>query len=371
MKHSSSYSTHATGTPDTLLQCRKLLEQVGITEDSELAAELLETVLRMAADRPGRAEMKLILRAIKEIRYGFKMFKPYRGRRKVSIFGSARTGASSPDYAAARQFGQLISAAGFMVITGAGGGIMQAGHEGAGLNQSFGVAIKLPFEQKVNAVISGDPKLAYFRYFFSRKLMFIKESNAVALFPGGFGTHDEAFEALTLVQTGRADPMPIVMIDHPGGTYWRRWEAFVQEALLADAMISPSDTSLYLITDDVRAAVGHISNFYRNYVSMRFVSRRLVLRLRHAPNVQELARLNHDFHDILAHGVIEIVSGAEIEPVGAPDPELPRLVFHFNRNSAARLRQLIDQLNALASLPALADVPAPPGLGLPHPSLTA
>ncbi len=351
MNHLSNSASPITGTLETLRQCRKLLEQVGITEDSELAAELIQTVLRMAEDRPGRAEMKLILRAIKEIRYGFKMFKPYRGCRKISIFGSARSVSSSPDYAAARQFGQLIRAAGFMVITGAGGGIMQAGHEGAGLNQSFGVAIKLPFEQKVNAVISGDPKLAYFRYFFSRKLMFIKESNAVALFPGGFGTHDEAFEALTLVQTGRADPMPIVMIDHPGGTYWRRWEAFVREALLAEAMISPVDTSLYLITDDVNTAVSHITTFYRNYISLRFVDRRLVLRLRHPPAADELDRLNADFHDILAEDRIRLASAAEIEPVDAPIPNLPRLVLHFNRNSPARLRQLIDRLNILGSLP--------------------
>ena len=366
MKHLSNSASPITGTLETLRQCRKLLEQVGITEDSELAAELIQTVLRMAEDRPGRAEMKLILRAIKEIRYGFKMFKPYRGCRKISIFGSARTVSSSPDYAAARQFGQLISAAGFMVITGAGGGIMQAGHEGAGLNQSFGVAIKLPFEQKVNAVISGDPKLAYFRYFFSRKFMFIKESNAVALFPGGFGTHDEAFEALTLVQTGRADPMPIVMIDHPGGTYWRRWEAFVHEALLAEAMISPDDTSLYFITDDVTAAVSHITTFYRNYVSMRFVDRQLVLRIRQAPAADELDRLNVDFHDILAADTIRIGSAAETEPPDAPMPDLPRLVLHFNRNSAARLRQLINRLNVLASLPQPSTLPVSIAPALPH-----
>ena len=366
MNQASNSTSHIAGSLEALEQCRKLLEQVGITEDSALAAELIQAVLRLAADRPGRAEMKLILRAIKEIRYGFKMFKPYRQSRKISIFGSARTARSAPDYAAARQFGQLISAAGFMVITGAGGGIMQAGHEGAGLNQSFGVAIKLPFEQKVNAVISGDPKLAYFRYFFSRKLMFIKESNAVALFPGGFGTHDEAFEALTLVQTGRADPMPIVMIDHPGGTYWRRWEAFVHEALLAEAMISPDDTSLYLITDDVNAAVSHITTFYRNYVSMRFVDRQLVLRIRQAPAADELDRLNADFHDILAADTIRIGSAAESEPPDAPMPDLPRLVLHFNRNSAARLRQLINRLNVLDSLPQPSTLPVSIAPVLPH-----
>ncbi|NNM87380.1 MAG: hypothetical protein HKL95_02545 [Phycisphaerae bacterium] len=215
-------------------------------------------------------------------------------------------------------------------------------------------------------MMSGDPKLAYFRYFFSRKLMFIKESNAVALFPGGFGTHDEAFEALTLVQTGRADPMPIVMIDHPGGTYWRRWEAFVHEALLAEAMISPDDTSLYLITDDVNAAVSHITTFYRNYVSMRFVDRQLVLRIRQAPAADELDRLNADFQDILAADIIRIGSAAESEPRDAPMPELPRLVLHFNRNSAARLRQLIDRLNALDSLPQPSNLPVPIAPAPPH-----
>ena len=212
--------------PDPVLleKCRQILVEAGITEDQDLAADMMYAVTRLAADRPGRGDMKLLVRSFKELRYAFKVFKPYRSRRKASIFGSARTAPDHPNYQSAALLAKLLADAGFMVITGAGGGIMAAGHEGAGHEASFGVAIKLPFEQKTNEFIAEDAKLIHFRYFFSRKLVFVKEPHAIALYPGGFGTHDEGFEVLTLVQTGRCDPLPIVMVEEKGGGYWKAWE---------------------------------------------------------------------------------------------------------------------------------------------------
>ncbi|HMD54494.1 MAG TPA: LOG family protein, partial [Phycisphaerae bacterium] len=270
-----------------------------------------------------------------------------RKRKKVSVFGSARTKPSHPDYIAAMDFGRKIAQAGYMVITGAGGGIMHAAHDGAGKDSSFGVAIKLPFEQDVNPVILGNEKLAYFRYFFSRKIMFVKETHALALFPGGFGTHDEAFEVLTLIQTGRADPMPVVMIEYPGSNYWQSWDRFIREQLLASGLISPSDTVLWTITSDTSAAVNYITHFYSNYQSQRFVRNQLVLRIRRAPDQTQLQAINAEFADLCERGDITVATAAEVEPQEAPDIDLPRLVLQFNRQSSSRLRMLIDRLNDL------------------------
>ncbi|HET6383288.1 MAG TPA: LOG family protein [Armatimonadota bacterium] len=337
--------------PAVLSRCLEILAEAGVENDTQLAAELMQTVVRLAADNPGRAEMKLMLRSFKELRHGFKAFKPYRSRRKISMFGSARTAPGDPDYAIAEQFARLAAGAGFMVITGAGGGIMQAGNEGAGLAQSFGVAIKLPFEQQTNQVIAGDQKLIHFRYFFSRKLVFVKETHAVALFPGGFGTHDEGFEVLTLVQTGRCDPMPIVMVEHPGGSYWHAWDEFVRTELLGNGLISPDDTALYYITTDPAAAVRHVERFYRNYHSLRYIDDDLVLRIKSAPTPHELVAIAAEFADILSEGTIALRTAAEVEPDG-PLPGMARLVFRFNRRSLARLRMMIDRLNSLESLAA-------------------
>ncbi len=338
-----------------LERCRQLLAELHIDHDADLAAEIVQAALRLAADKPGRADMKLVLRALKELRYGFKMFRPYHDRRKVSIFGSARTARTDPDYQTACDFGRQIATAGFMVITGAGSGIMEAGHEGAGQANSFGVAIKLPFEQETNPVIAGDEKLAHFRYFFSRKLMFVKETHAVALFPGGFGTHDEAFELLTLVQTGRANPMPLVMIERPGGDYWPCWERFVRENLLRRNLISPEDTALWTITDNVRQAVDAITTFYRNYHSLRFRDGQIIMRIRHAPDESEINALRHDFADLFDRGTLALLNGRESEPAPVPVPEMPRLVFEFNRRSPARLYMLIDRLNRLGRLDSTPD----------------
>jgi uncharacterized protein (TIGR00730 family) len=337
---------------------QSLLDAAGITKDRELASEMITAVLKLAHDEPGRGEMKLMARSLKELRYAFKIFKPYRQRRKVSVFGSARTPEAHPNYQMAIQFSKQLADAGFMVITGAGGGIMAAGHEGAGLAASFGVAIKLPFEQRTNAVIEGDPKLIHFRYFFSRKLVFVKETHAIALFPGGFGTHDEGFEVLTLVQTGRCDPLPIVLLEAPGGTYWQGWDRFVREELMGSQLISPEDVALYYITQDAQDAVDHIRRFYRNYHSCRYVRNELFLRVKHAPTPAELEEINARFGEICLEGKIE-TRRTQIIDEETLVPEFPRVALKFDRRSLAKLRLLIDRLNTLPSLPPVeAEAPA-------------
>ena len=327
--------------------CRKLIDEQNITTDPELAAEIVHAAIRLVKDAPGRADSKLVLRTLKELRYGFKIFRPYQSRRKVSIFGSARTLADDPDYKVAADFGRAMATAGYMVITGAGGGIMEAGNEGAGQDKSFGVAIKLPFEQATNPVIAGDEKLAHFRYFFSRKLMLLKETHAVALFPGGFGTHDEAFEVLTLISTGRTDPLPLVMLERPGGDYWNKWERFVRENLLDRGFISPEDMALWHIAVDVNDAVAHIHKFYGNYHSMRYQKDDVILRIAHPPDAESLAGLAVDFADLLRPGGAFHLTGPEVEPADAPVPHYARLVFPFNRRAPGRLRMLIDRLNQI------------------------
>jgi hypothetical protein len=326
-----------------------LMDAAGVVNDRELAADMLHAVLKLANDDPGRAEMKLMARSFKELRYAFKIFKPYRQRRKVSIFGSARTQPSHPNYILAQKMGKLLAEAGFMVITGAGGGIMAAGHEGAGKADSFGVAIKLPFEQRTNPIIEGDEKLIHFRYFFSRKLVFVKETHAIALFPGGFGTHDEGFEVLTLVQTGRCDPLPIVLIEREGGTYWRAWDRFIRDELIKDGLVSPEDVALYYITNDAQDALEHIQRFYRNYHSCRYVRDRLFLRVKYAPTDAEMAAINADFGAI-SRGPIEC-RRTEVIDEETLVPTYYRIVLKFDRRSLAKLRLLIDRLNSLASLP--------------------
>jgi len=336
--------------PSVSEKIQALLDEAAIGKDRELAADMINAVLKLAHDEPGRGEMKLMARSFKEMRYAFKIFKPYRQRRKVSVFGSARTAETHPNYILAKDFGKRLADAGFMVITGAGGGIMAAGHEGAGLDASFGVAIKLPFEQRTNSIIEGDQKLIHFRYFFSRKVVFVKETHAIALFPGGFGTHDEGFEVLTLVQTGRCDPLPIVLIEQPGGTYWKEWDHFIRKELLAAGLISPEDTALYHITHNAQEALEHIRLFYRNYHSCRYVRDELFLRVQHAPTAEELAQINAEFGDICSSGGIESRKTQIIDEETLV-PEFPRIALKFDRRNLARLRLLINRLNTLPSLP--------------------
>jgi uncharacterized protein (TIGR00730 family) len=275
------------------------------------------------------------------------MFAPYAQVRKVTMFGSARTQPARPEYQQAVEFGRKIAAAGFMVITGAGPGIMQAGHEGAGPEMSFGANIRLPWEQSANPVIREDKKLVTFKYFFTRKLIFIRHSDALALFPGGFGTMDEGYEALTLMQTGKSQLMPLVLIDRPGGTYWKTWDRQVREHLLRDELISPDDLNLYRITDDTDQAVKIITRFYRNFHSSRFVKDLFVIRLKHAPSDSAIEAMNEDFADINTGAPIKRIEPTPEEREDNEHVDLPRIAFSFNRREYGRLRQLIDVLNSI------------------------
>jgi uncharacterized protein (TIGR00730 family) len=311
----------------------------------QLVQQIKETADKLIRDQANRGDVKLLSTALKELRYAFKIFAPYRNRRKVTVFGSARLPLDHPACVQAIEFGRRLSAAGFMVITGAANGIMEAGHVGAGRENSIGVNILLPFEQEANSIIAGDTKLMHLKYFFTRKLLFVKESDAIALFPGGFGTQDEGFEALTLVQTGKSHLFPIVMVDEPGGDYWTRWLDYVKTVLLDRHLISPADTSLFKVTDSVDEAVQEVLNFYRVYHSMRYVNNDLVLRLQHKLEEPLLERLKQEFADILQAGTFEQTIALPAETNDPHLAALPRLKFRFDRRSLGRLRQMINVIN--------------------------
>jgi uncharacterized protein (TIGR00730 family) len=313
--------------------------------DAELARQMLVTSLRFLRDDALTGDLKLVNAAMKELRHAMRVFAPFAETRKVACFGSARTAPDHPDWLQAERFAEQMVRAGWMVITGAGEGIMRAAQGGAGRAASFGVNIRLPFEQGANEVIAGDPKLVNFRYFFTRKVTFVKESHAIALFPGGFGTHDEGFEALTLIQTGKSEILPVVFVDQPGGSYWRDWGTYVQSHLRDRNLISEDDLALFKITDDVDEAVAEINAFYRNYHSSRYVGDKLVIRLRTAPDDEALEALNTRFADMLGGGAIARSEALPAE--GSDAPGLPRLVLRFDRRRAGRMRQLIDELNRL------------------------
>ncbi|MHC4858461.1 MAG: LOG family protein [Planctomycetota bacterium] len=322
-----------------------LIEMAGGSSHSDLLKEIMNTTVRLVADGTSRGDLKILNSALKELRYAFKIFAPYRQRRKVTIFGSARLTPDRPAYQQAVEFSRRIAAAGFMVITGAGPGIMQAGHEGAGREMSFGVNIRLPFEQVANPVIQDDPKLINFKYFFTRKLSFVKETSAIVLFPGGFGTHDEGFEALTLMQTGKSYPMPLVYLDPPGDPYWDEWQAYVERQLVDRGMVSPDDRNLFTVTDDIDLAVREIEAFYSNYHSLRYVRDVLVLRLERALPEEEVEGLSDEFGDILASGKI-VQRGPFAQEANEPEiSHLPRLALKFDRHHFGRLRALIDRVN--------------------------
>ncbi len=317
-------------------------------------ADLIETIRdstdRLVQDHTSRGDLKILSRTLRELRHAFKVFGPYRHTHKVAVFGSARTPDNDPRYRQAHEFGRAMAEAGWLVVTGAGGGIMEAGHQGAGRDNSMGLNILLPFEQSANRFVAGDPKLVHMKYFFTRKLVFVKESNAICLLPGGFGTLDEGLEVLTLLQTGKRDMVPVVFLDAPGGTYWKSFLGFVQEHLLKGGMIESQDLSLFKLTDRVDEAVREILSFFRIYQSMRFVREKLVLRLNQAPDKATLERLEDEFSGILSKGRFE-VCGPLSEERDEPDlADLPRLVFYFNRRDLGRLRQLIDWLNENVSL---------------------
>jgi uncharacterized protein (TIGR00730 family) len=311
----------------------------------QLVQQLKETADKLIRDQANRGDVKLLSTALKELRYAFKVFAPYRQRRKVTVFGSARLSADHPAYAQAVEFSRRMAESRFMVITGAASGIMEAGHVGAGRENSIGVNILLPFEQDANAVIAGDAKLMHLKYFFTRKLLFVKESDAVALFPGGFGTLDEGFEVLTLIQTGKSHLFPVVMVDEPGGDYWKQWHHYVETVLLKRGMISPADLALYKVTDSVDEAVAEIVNYYRVYHSMRYVGGYLVLRLQHALAEPFIDKIHREFADILESGGFEQTSALPAEANDTHLATLPRLCFRFDRKNLGRLRMMIDTIN--------------------------
>ncbi|MCY2953980.1 MAG: LOG family protein [Planctomycetota bacterium] len=346
-------STESPRKPDLrhLATVRQLADQLVAAlqslPDGDLVAEIIDNALKLLRDRTNRGDIKLINKAMKEIRYALKIFAPYREIHKVSMFGSARTPESDPDYQQAADFAKGMVAAGWMVITGAGGGIMAAGHGGAGADPSFGLAIRLPHEQAANPTIAQDEKLINFKYFFTRKLIFVRAANALALFPGGFGTLDEGFEVLTLIQTGKSVPMPVVMIDHPGGTYWNDWLHYIQTDLLERHLISPSDLSLFKITNSNEEAIREITRFYNNYHSVRTVRHDLVIRLQRKPTPAQLAQINTRFTDLTDSQPFRVAGPLPEESDEPALAQLHRLVFPFNHHDHGRLRILIDFLNDL------------------------
>jgi hypothetical protein len=338
------------------------LDRLPTLHHGSYACEALSTLLRMTEADIDRLDWKILKAALQDMERAFQVFHGYRHVRKIAVFGSARLPEDSEEYKIATQFCRCITDQGFMVMTGAGGGIMEAANKGAGAAHSFGLNIQLPFEQYSNPFIEGDPKLINFKYFFTRKLFFLREADAIAAFPGGFGTQDEAFECLTLIQTGKSSPVPVVLIDKPGGTYWQTWDHYIQKQLISRELISPEDRQMYTITDNLQMACESISNFYRVYHSSRYVENKLVVRLNQELTESQVETLNQEFCDILVAGCIEKCSMLTGEILHQqPQPQqvldatehLPRLVFHFNQRDHGRLYQMIAAINTMGRVPAL------------------
>ncbi|MBH8577644.1 LOG family protein [Nostocaceae cyanobacterium CENA369] len=342
MTSSASFDTLASLQADIT----ELIDRLPTLKNRQLIQQALATILRLADSDIDRLDWKILSASLADMERGFQLFYDYRHVRKVTIFGSARLSPETPEYQMALEFARAVTKLGFMVMTGGGGGIMQAGHEGAGRENSFGLNIHLPFEQQANPVIEGDPKLIHFKYFFTRKLFLLKESDAIALFPGGFGTQDEAFECMTLSQTGKFGPVPVVLIDHPGGNYWRSWSEYIDRHLVKTGLVSPEDPSLYTVTDNLEVACDAITRFYQVYHSSRYVGDRLVIRLRSDLSDTEVEQLNTEFSDILVKGRIE---KSQALPQEAQDEtvSLPRLVLYFNQRDLGRMYQMIAAINQM------------------------
>jgi uncharacterized protein (TIGR00730 family) len=335
--------------PDSLRQdLVDLVDRLPTLAHRKWIARALSTIVRLADEEVDRLDWKILSAAVEDMERAFQVFYKYRHVRKIAVFGSARTPADRVEYHMARQFSQQVTQQGFMVITGAGGGIMEAANQGAGKEYSFGLNIQLPYEQEANSFIEDDPKLMRFKYFFTRKLFFLRESDAIALFPGGFGTHDEALECLTLCQTGRHEPIPMILIDQPGGSYWQDWDAYVRRHLVGNQLISAEDTSLYALTDSLEEAYQQICDFYRMYHSSRYVQELLVLRLEQDISDGELELLNEKFADILTSGQITRTATLDDE-IGDPSAHLPRLLLHFNQRDSGRLYQMIKTINQMGA----------------------
>jgi uncharacterized protein (TIGR00730 family) len=338
---------HFTRTNDTADKAiDDLIELVGGIGQRGIVRELIVAALKAGQENTEQADLKLMNSTLKEMRFTSKIFSKYRNRRKVSIFGSARCTAEDPAYIMAKEMGLRLAEEGYMVITGGGSGIMHAVHEGAGAEHSFGVNIRLPFEQKPNPILAGSHRSINYKYFFNRKVAFLKEADAVVLFPGGFGTLDEGMETLTLIQTGKCDPIPVFMMEPPGSDYWRKWLNFVEKQLAGKGFISYEDLNLFQLIHSVEEAVERISRFYYRFHSLRYVKNKLVIRMVEKLPVPNLELIRSQFSDVLRPGgnirFSEALPEEEDEP-GLRD--LPRLVLDFNRIHSSRLRMLIDLIN--------------------------
>jgi uncharacterized protein (TIGR00730 family) len=329
---------------------QQLLDASGATANRDVLRDILRSAAGLAGDGADRLDLKITAAALKEMRAAFAMFGPLEGTPMVTVFGSARTRSDDPLYEQARALATLLAADGWFVITGAGPGIMQAAAEGAGPDHAIGVSIRLPFEEKPSDIVAGGDRVVAMKYFFTRKLMLMKESSAFVCLPGGFGTQDETFELFTLLQTGKASPVPVVLLDMPGGTYWTRWVQYVDDELLAAGLVSPDDRDLYLVTDSVDVAVAEIHRFWRTYHSIRWAGDQLVVRLRRDLTDAELQELNERFRDLLLDGAIARSAPLAPEVSDRDNLELPRLVMRYDPRRSGRLRALIDAVN---------DFPAP------------
>lgn len=340
-----------TGNKEFDQRIKQLVADWGCEASCEWIQEMIATALKIGHDNLSVADLKLFTRSLKELRYASRVFAKYAGVKKVVVFGSARTPQDAPEAVAAKNFARKIREQNYMVITGGGNGIMGAAQSGAGREHSFGLNIRLPFEQHANETIEGDPKLITFNYFFTRKLNFVKETHAVALFPGGFGTMDEGFEVLTLMQTGKARIIPLVCVDKPGGTYWTTWLNFLREHLQKIGLVSEDDFHLFKIAPDVDQAVAEILHFYKNFHSYRWVGQSMVIRLQCELTLEAVDDLNRRFSAVMQTG--GIVQGTAL-PQENNEPELldlPRLILTPYRNNFGRLRSLIDAINDAAVIP--------------------
>ena len=332
---------------------QQLLDDAGADRNRDVLADIFRTAYELSSDGADRLDLKIARDALKEMRAAYRLFAPYEAVRKVTVFGSARTLVTDPLYEHARSLAAHLADAGWMVVTGAGPGIMAAATEGAGADRSLGVTIRLPFEETSVGPLTGSDRVVSMKYFFTRKLMLVKESSGFVSLPGGFGTQDETLELLTLMQTGKATPSPLVLLDVPGQTYWKGWEAFVRDELITGGLVSPRDVNLFTVTDDVDEAVAAVRGFWRNYQGIRWVGDRLVVRLRAEPTDDELAALDAEFGELCTSG--GITRSAPLPPeVGDGDAlDLPRLVLTFDPRQGGRFRDMIRALNALDSAPPL------------------
>ncbi len=337
--------------PEVTEALRAVIDEAGITADVDLVARILATGVGLGLDDSDRLDLKITSAALTEMRAAFALFAPYRDIPKVTVFGSARTLPHDQLYRQASEVARALAERGWMVVTGAGPGIMQAAAEGAGAERSIGVSIRLPFEEKPNAIVAANDRNVAMKYFFTRKLMLVKESHGFVCVPGGFGTLDELFELLTLQQTGKAEPMPIVLLDEPGGTFWAGLQRFADEELIPSGVISPDDFERVIITESVETAAETITEFWRNYDSLRWVGKRLVLRLRAEPTDAEVAALNEQFAPVLREGRIERSAPLRREVEDDDRLDLPRLVMVYDQFAVGALYRLINAVNALDSAP--------------------